>query len=159
MLFSWRRARDSLRKVLPCYHAWVAKGRCLPFVGNLYKLQSTLRLPIPTRSNPYAVIFKQQKRTIKKMVLFCWRRARDSLLTFVKQFTVISYLCFTKVFGQPLKTIVITFCYKFTIFSFAESFLCYTPFFVKLICFFYINFVSFKYFTTIGWFLFEQAHI
>ena len=38
-------------------------------------------------------------------MLFSWRRARDSLLTFVKQFTVISYLCFTKVFGQPLKTI------------------------------------------------------
>ena len=52
LVFLWRKGWDSLRKALPYYHAWVAKGRCLPFVGNLYKLQSTFRLPIPTRSNP-----------------------------------------------------------------------------------------------------------
>jgi len=47
------------RKALPLrgrYHAGVAKGRWLPFVGDHYKLLFTFSSPIPTRSSPITIL-------------------------------------------------------------------------------------------------------
>ena len=95
------------------YHAGVAKGRWLPFVGAEYKLHLTFPAPIPTRSNPIKA--HKQKSAIQKDSGFPWRRRWDFRLCDLLRRTVGVYCSVLRT--NCLATIFSSFKSHFTYFQ------------------------------------------